>query len=336
MCDAHGLRCSPGRRQSFRGRTDDIAEARGDSTRFFVIDNWVGRDQVFCLSRGEGHAGALAVWPVFVIGGFLVTRSLVVGDGAGAFLTPRFERILPSFLLASAVCRLSVASLLCPVVSRYQTARVQNLKLVQGLAHKRGSVSDGLAGSRIPAIHGTLWAINCEFNCDSLLALLGRLWLATRGGFRIAKVSDLPPFFCVGAFYAWRVRIPMSAVSLAVCFAIVPVSKVRGWVNWELLGWGGCITLYAACLCIRSLLVCGEKVDEPYLYGWPAVFSTAFKTVRSIGPVNLFLRALATTVVLVGIICTVLEFPGLRLTRSHNICCRDLRAATTLLNPATT
>jgi peptidoglycan/LPS O-acetylase OafA/YrhL len=121
----------------------------------------------------------------FSLSGFLVTRSLIEGRSVSAFIMRRIGRIVPGFLVASAVGCLIVGPLTTGDITNY--FRSQNWPLItsNALALKQVGVADMLDGNPVTLVHGTqlllfdtkmslspLWLFAISLGLTSVVALM--------------------------------------------------------------------------------------------------------------------------------------------------------------------
>jgi peptidoglycan/LPS O-acetylase OafA/YrhL len=209
---------------------------------YFLIDGTFERDPLFVISRGQLNCGQFAVYMFFSLSGFLVTRSLIECPSVAGLM----RRIVPGFLVASAVGCLIVGPLTTGDITNY--FRSQNWRLIatNALALKQFGVANVLDGNPVTSVQGTLWSIRYEFDCYLLLALLGLLGLLrsrVAAATFVALVAALgvamtfgrslpvvdhgilalamssahrwpelfPFFFCGAALYMFRARVPFAS-----------------------------------------------------------------------------------------------------------------------------
>jgi peptidoglycan/LPS O-acetylase OafA/YrhL len=123
---------------------------------YFLIDGTFERDPLNVISRGQLNCGQFAVYMFFSLSGFLVTRSLIECPSVAAFMMRRIGRIVPGFLVASAVG--------CLIVGPLTTGDI-------------GGVADVLDGNSVTLVHvrcgrsGTSSIVTCCWACSGCSAL---------------------------------------------------------------------------------------------------------------------------------------------------------------------
>src|SRR5579863_4199484 len=145
---------------------------------YFLIDNETNRDPISILSGGQANSGQLAVYMFFSLSGFLVTSSLLSSSSILNFLAKRTARVVPGFLVATAIGCLIIGPLTAhDLVQFFREQNWRNI-IVGALALKQVGVTGILQGNPVQLVHGTLWSIAYEFNCYIVLALFGILgWM---------------------------------------------------------------------------------------------------------------------------------------------------------------
>lgn len=108
---------------------------------FFLIYGAADQDPLSRLSGGRTNLGQFAVYTFFAISGFLVTYSLQQSDGIFQFLVKRVGRIVPGFLVASAVGCLVVGPLTATDIGTYFETQNWKSMFVSAIALKQISVS---------------------------------------------------------------------------------------------------------------------------------------------------------------------------------------------------
>jgi peptidoglycan/LPS O-acetylase OafA/YrhL len=246
---------------------------------YFLIDGTSERDPLSILSRGQTNSGQLAVYMFFSLSGFLVTSSLLESSGVLHYLKKRVARIVPGFLVATAMACLIVGPLTAIDVGQYFRSQNWRNIIIGALALKQVGVTGILEGNALQLVHGTLWTIKYEFDCYLILALLGALGLmrpefrlpvfaVLTGVFAVAMVVGMPtvdhgiaallisspdqwsqlfPFFFVGsAFFLLRAHIPKSIAMLVASIAAIVISFGIGGAYWGLLFGGTYAVLFVS------------------------------------------------------------------------------------------
>jgi peptidoglycan/LPS O-acetylase OafA/YrhL len=318
---------------------------------YYLIDGNSSRDPLSLLSGGQTDCGHLAVVMFFSLSGFLVTHSACKSTNTPHFLAKRVARIVPAFLIASAVGCLVVGPLTSRDVWSYFEVQSWDSIALSALALKQVGVSGALEGNRLQLVHGTLWTIRYEFDCYLLLALLTASGLMLPGrrivvfvllaiGLAAAMVLALPvidhgllalvvsspnqwpalfPFFLAGAaFYLWRDQVPKSPALLAASVAVLALSFALGGVYWAILTAGTYVVLYLSLSLAANIKLFGRRVDLSYgvyLYGWPIQQLLLFYTGQALPPLALFVLALAISYATAWLSWTCVERPCLDLVR---------------------
>lgn len=316
---------------------------------YFLIDGTSERDPLYLLTYGQTNCGHFAVVMFFVLSGFLVTHSLLQSKSIVYFLLKRVARIVPAFLLASAIGCLVVGSLAASDPLSYLEAQNWYRIAVSVLALKQVGVIGALEGNRLELVNGTLWTIKYEFDCYLALALLGAagllrpvwrpvVYTCLAAVLAVSMARPLPaidygvpallvsspdkwpglfPFFIVGsAFYLWRERIPKSPVLFTVALTWLVASAIMGGMFWALLFAGSYAVLFVSLSAAAELKLFGRRVDLSYglyLYGWPIQQLLLYWSGQRLSPLVLFVTALACSYVIAWASWTVVERPSLDL-----------------------
>jgi peptidoglycan/LPS O-acetylase OafA/YrhL len=321
---------------------------------YFLIDNETTRDPVSILSGGQTNSGQLAVYMFFSLSGFLVTSSLLDSSGVVSFLIKRIARVVPGFLVATAVGCLIVGPLTSnDLVQFFHEQNWRNI-IIEALALKQVGVRGILQGNPIQLVHGTLWSIVYEFNCYLLLALFGILGLMRPPcfvllyasiavalaaamavglpsidngilGLLISSPDNWPvlfPFFFVGsAFFVFRSYIPKSGALLVASVTWIIISFCLGGAYWALLLGGTYVILFASLSAALQVKVFGRRIDLSYgvyLYGWPVQQLLLFYSGMKLPALALFAIALPMSYVIAWLSWTLVERPSLGLVRHRS------------------
>lgn len=321
---------------------------------YFLIDNHYRRDPLFLISGGQLNCGQLAVYMFFALSGFLVTRSLMQSRSIVAFMARRIGRIVPGFIVASAVGCLIVGPLTTVDPAQYFRSQNWPLQILRTLTLNQIAVSDVLAGNAVTLVHGTLWSIKYEFDCYMWLALFGTLGLfrpriviatfiaisVAFGAAILAKYEppvidhgimaflvssphrwlDLMPYFIAGsAFYVFRAAIPKSMAWFAAAVIAWFASLTAGGAYVTTLLCGTYAILYMSLSQAGDIKVLGERVDLSYgvyLYGWPVQQLILYWTHTTLSPVVLFAISMVVTAIVAYLSWRFVEHPGLLLARN--------------------
>jgi peptidoglycan/LPS O-acetylase OafA/YrhL len=321
---------------------------------FFLIDGRVNRDPLFVVSGGQTNCGELAVNFFFVISGFLVTRSWLTDPNLGRYLARRVARIVPGFVVATAIGLLVVGPLAADSVLQYFSAQHWLAIVAQTLALKQISVTGAFTHNPISLVHGTLWTIQYEFDCYLAIAVLGVIGLLSNWkmatfvaiavalsigtlyrdrlpiidfGWCALLISspehwpDLFPFFFIGsAFYIFRKKIPKTAILLGLSLAALLSSALLGHFYAACLICGTYAVLFLALSTESSIKIAGHRVDLSYgiyLYGWPIQQLLLYFFFAWMTPVILFLAAMVLTGATAWASWRFIEAPCLLLVRNR-------------------
>lgn len=320
---------------------------------YFLIDGTTDRDPLSVLSKGQTNSGQLAVYMFFSLSGFLVTNSLLQSSSVLHFIAKRVVRIVPGFLVSSALACLIVGPLTSVDVGQYFRSQNWRNIIVGALALKQVGVAGILEGNPLRLVHGTLWTIKYEFDCYLLLALLGAvgligpnlrlpMFVALAAALAVAMTVRLPvvsygiaallisspdrwpelfPFFFVGsAFFLFREHIPKSNVMLTASVAVIVTSFIVGGAYWALLFCGTYGVLFVSLSLASQVKLFGRRVDLSYgvyLYGWPIQQMLLFYAGMKLSPPELFGAALVLSCLIAWISWTIVERPSLGLVRNR-------------------
>lgn len=319
---------------------------------FFLIDNGVRRDPLFLISNGQTNCGHLAVVMFFSLSGFLVTQSLLTSRSVWNFLVKRLARIVPGFLVASALGCLLFGPLAASNVAAYFQSQSWIRIILSALALKQATLTGVLEGNPLHLIHGTLWTIRYEFDCYLVLAMMGVCGLLRPPlivptftvvasclamiflihmpkfdhGLAALLISspdwwpEFFPFFFVGsAFYLFRHYIPKSPILSAASLAALSVSCVFGGMYPALLFFGTYLVLYVALSFVVGVSVRGREVDLSYgvyLYGFPIQQLLLFYSNMTLHPVVLFVVSACLSYAFAWVSWVSIEYPCLQVVRS--------------------
>lgn len=320
---------------------------------YFLIDGNSRGDPLSLLSGAQTNFGHFAVVMFFVLSGFLVTHSPVASRSVPHYLLKRVARIVPGFLVASALGCLIVGPLAAPDAMAFLQQQAWGKVTAVALALKQVDVAGTLAGNLIPMVHGTLWTIKYEFDCYLFLALLGVfgfvrptakgavIYLGLAAALVVAMATGLPvidhglpalfissphqwpalfPFFLAGsAFYIWRELIPKSPILFGVALLALCISLRAGGAWWALLICGTYAILYVCLSTSADIAIFGRRNDLSYgvyLYGWPIQQLLLFYFGQHLTSLGLFAAAILITCVVAWASWTLVEQPCLGLVRS--------------------
>lgn len=323
---------------------------------YFLVENTTANDPLSILSCGQMNFGQFAVYLFFALSGFLVTNSLCESSSTASFIAKRIARIVPGFLVASAVGWLIVGPLTADHFDSYFSSQNWRGLIIQALVLKQTNVAGVLEGNPVRLTHGTLWTIQYEFDCYILLALFGALgflrraarpkfYLALGAVIALSMATGLPSvsygvlgllissperwpdlfafFFLGSAFFLFRDRIPKSAFLCASGLAAIMLSFISGvGAYFALLFCGVYALLYVALSFPGDIVIRNRRVDLSYgvyLYGWPIQQLLLYYSGMRLSPVALFLTAVAFSYPAAWASWTFIERPCLRLAHRRSL-----------------
>lgn len=209
------------------------------------------------LLNGVYNAGNIAVLAFFAISGFLISQSWCRSSSWKSYLRKRVSRILPGYLVATALCSLVVVPLfstrsILDFTSGEWAGLASNLLLQNYIVQ-----SDAFGGG---AVNGSLWSIPYEFWCYlgvlglglaglfkvravfpaiAVIVMLGRVWLDLNGvhpgggllerviGYPYFWFNVLPPFMLGASIYLYRDVIPRSPlIALGLGAAVIAAAHL--------------------------------------------------------------------------------------------------------------
>lgn len=320
---------------------------------YFLIDNSAARDPIALLSGGRTNSGQFAVYMFFALSGFLVTQSMMNSRSVVDYLSRRVARIVPGFLVATAIGCVVFAPLAASDVGAYFHQQDWRNIVATTLALKQASVYGAFQSNPLQLVHGTLWTIRYEFDCYLFIALLSVAGLLRAQTTAVAVLlviailvamklfpppvidhgsaallisspnrwPDLFPFFFAGsAIFLFRDRIAKSKLWFFCALAGIAASFTWGGVWWSLLVAGTYATLFVALSFAAEIRVFGRRTDLSYgvyLYGWPIQQSLLYWTGMKLSALQLFATAMPFSLFVAWLIWTLVERPALALVRER-------------------
>jgi peptidoglycan/LPS O-acetylase OafA/YrhL len=305
-----------------------------------LTNRWTD-DPLYRLT-GDTNLGAVGVNCFFVLSGFLVTQSWLQRAHLPAFLAARVLRIYPALIAAVVVSILLAgvssavpwgAFLTDPMTITFARHNALGWRVEYFLpgAFKSNPYPN--------AVNGSLWTMPVELRLYVGVAILGacgvlarrRVWAVTfvvllvvfiiKPGWlplptRDKAVFDLALLFALGSLaYAWRERIPLSLVAVAVGMLLYvwnPGGAVRG-------HWLGVLTVYSVLVLAYhpraqapSFNRGGDYSYGLYVYAFP-VQQLIVHLVPGLTTIELLIPAFAVTLALAAISWHFLERPILGL-----------------------
>lgn len=117
--------------------------------------------------------GEIAVDGFFLISGYLITQSFLREPSFSAYLTKRFARIVPGYLICFLFCVVVVA----PLAGGGSVLTGPNLSRLAARVIKLAApaVAGAFDGLPYPSLNGAMWTIGYEFRCYLMVPVLG--WL---------------------------------------------------------------------------------------------------------------------------------------------------------------
>lgn len=131
--------------------------------------------ELLTMAFGTYSFGEFAVNSFFILSGYLITASWLSTAGFGAYLRKRALRILPGFLVASAVSIVVFG----PLGSATFWTDFNPVHFLSRLAFLSFE-AESFPSNKHHELNGALWTIHYEFACYLFVALLGMLGLLKR------------------------------------------------------------------------------------------------------------------------------------------------------------
>lgn len=265
------------------------------SHAFAITEGTEANEPLFRVFGKGNIAGLYGVFIFFIISGFLITRSFLVGSSVASYLIKRFFRIIPGLVL----CVVLTVFVLGPLVTRYSSATYFGSISTYSYAGRTLALTntsgDGLPGLVFTSndfgqiINGSLWTLGPEFVCYLGVAVLGafrmlRLWSAAALlalglwthahplGFA-ADLKYLLPYFAAGCMWyfvfpylrrAW-IWAPFCLAGLAAAAALDhPAAGFAVFGSYLIILVGTSTTIR-----LGAVTRFGDLSYGTYLYGWP-------------------------------------------------------------------
>ena len=183
---------------------------------YVIISGGTDNEPLCIASHGQMSWGTLAVDFFFVISGFLITQSWIHSKGIWDYFKKRILRIYPAFIVVMLICLLVVG----PQSVADKAGWYHHISKKHVLEHLAILVEVPNPGAfkQLPVpwtIDASVWTIRYEFECYTLVALLGLVGLYKRrllplllflGIFALQAVLDVRHHLHLShdALYGWK------------------------------------------------------------------------------------------------------------------------------------
>jgi peptidoglycan/LPS O-acetylase OafA/YrhL len=308
------------------------------SHAFLVATGSEESEPLVRLLGPDNILGLYGVYTFFIISGFLLARSLASRPSAITYAVNRTLRILPGFVLCTAI----VASLIGPLFSSLSVAEYflsrETRTFVTLSLNSLGDVGlPGLfaydGGKLALTVNGSLWSLKYEALSYLLLLTLwtvmrsGRFLTAVIAAFALltwvspavahatAGVAYTLPFFAAGVVMHWiDDRYGTNALAAGAACVVLVLAAAAGLQKYAFAIAGAyLIVFFGARRNVGSTIAntIGDCSYGLYLYGWPAE-QIVKQITRSDAPWRIFALSLPLAFGLALISCHLVERPAMR------------------------
>lgn len=310
---------------------------------FFLADKGSHKD-IFTQLFPFTYAGAIAVKVFFFISGMLVTTSLIKTRSPSIFLTSRFLRIFPAFIVTVSICALIIGPLFTNLsVSEYFSSNSVPSYIYKNIIMDIQYFLPGvfIDSAYKPAINGSLWTIpyevasyisllsifiitgmNNKLLINTICIIIISSPLLSDGVDFITQTSNkdiyfLAPCFYLGVMYAVNsedikvnISIPLSFFAI---FSIVPNVKLS-----QLFFYFGVCSMFvfiASTNLIRKIKIKNDISYGVYLWGF-VVQQIVYIQLPSLNLYSNILTSSLLTYLIATISYTYIEKPSMNVSYS--------------------
>jgi peptidoglycan/LPS O-acetylase OafA/YrhL len=329
----------PSRFPGFDGLRSVAAVSVMFSHAFLIATGNEAREPLVRLLGPGNTAGLHGVFTFFIISGFLLSRSLSTNASAVTYVVNRTLRILPGFLLCTAVTAFVIGPLFSAATTReYFASPVPYTFARWSIESLSGTDLPGLfnyadAKGLATVVNGSLWSLRYEALSYTFLlvvwfvlpsrgllafavsALALVTWLLPTTNF-LTSIAFTLPYFAAGVLMHWfHARWGTNGRGAVVAVALLLASTAMGLQRYAFAPLGAYLIVFIGERRnpVSALAeVIGDCSYGLYLYGWPAeqIVKQLTQTTR---PLYLFALALPLAFVCALVSCHAAEAPAMRL-----------------------